>query len=398
MHTSFAIRLPSWTVPLAAALALLAPPAAIGRSPDMSFRPTALLPNSGQFVAQNAWNGVALYRRDDLSLIYSFPAGAAVCRLAVTPDEGTLLLGCNDGSLSAWDLSTGQKLWAVPSSRNGPGIVYDVCCSHDGMSVVVSDSNGQAMTFAVATGRLLGTVRLPQERVMSAALSPDGSRGVLVTLGEKLIAFDVATGRTQDTGMQGAWPVRYSTDGKYIALRSDNDWGLYLRVVRTDGWAVQDFAGFRKPDPILPTADGGFLATTWAGDDTVGVRWRSGALDLEEVCSFRRSYVYPDRMSFDPKALVGVRTRWNLVTEVVDLKTGAVLGSIDNHANNNRQQSWFDTIATIILGGLVVSWAALRTRSVVRSFRSARKSSFSEPIPPRPGLPSSSIRVRLPDR
>jgi WD40 repeat protein len=397
MYTSSAIRLSNWTLPLTAALILLAPPAAIGRSPDMRFRPTALLPVSGQFIAQDAWNGVALYRLADLSLVYSFRAGAAVGAFAVTPDEGTLLLGCNDGSLSAWDLSTGQKLWTVAASRNGPGIVYDVCCSRDGRSVVV-DWNGQAMTFAVATGRQLSTVWFPQEHVMSAALSPDGSRGVLVTLGEKLIAFDVATGQTQDTGIQGAWPVRYSTDGKYIALRSDNDWGLHLRVVRTDGWAVQDFASSRKPDPILPTADGGFLVTTWAGNDTVGVRWRSGAMDLEEAWRFQRGYVYPDRMSFDPKALVGVRTTHSLVTEVVDLKTGAVLGSIDNHANNNRQQSWFDTIAAISLGGFVASWVALRTRSVVRSFRSAQKSSISEPIPARPGVSSSSICVRLPDR
>jgi WD40 repeat protein len=366
----------------------------------MRFRPTAVLPNSGQFIAQDAWNGVALYRLNDLSLVYSFRVEASVGGFAVTPDEGILLLGCSDGSLSAWDLSTGQKLWAIHSSPNAPSDVQDVCCSHDGLSVVASGRYGQVQVFAVGTGQLLGTVQFPQGSVMSAALSPDGVRGVLVTDSQKLIAFDVATGQTQDTGIQGAWPVRYSVDGKYVALRSDNDWGVHLRVVKTDGWAIQDFADFRKPDPIQPTADGGFLVTTRVGYDTVGVRWRPGSKELEELWRLPSHTVEHERMSFDPDRRIGVRTDHGLVTEVVDLTTGDVLGSIDNRANLSRPnpRDWMDMAANVILGAFVTSWAALWLRRVVKGLRSAPKPDPTEPISSRPDAPSSSICVRLPDR
>src|SRR5262249_13250867 len=160
---------------------------------------------------------------------------------------------------------------------------------------------------------------------------PDGSRGVLVTNPGNLIAFDAATGRVQDTGVKAAWPwtVRYSADGKHVALASE-DWRTHLRIVSAGGnWGIQDFGEFGEDlEPIKPTADGGFLVTTsvvsfgLSGPNTVGIRWRPGHKDLEELWRLPGNLAVNMRMDFDPERLIGVRTRWDLVTDVIDLKTG----------------------------------------------------------------------------
>ena len=79
---------------------------------------------------------------------------------------------------------------------------------------------------------------------MSADLSADGTTGVLAALSEQLYMFDVATGQLTDTGVTGAWPVRYSVDGKYIAFRGNNS-GLIspLTVVAKDGMLSRQAVG-----------------------------------------------------------------------------------------------------------------------------------------------------------
>jgi hypothetical protein len=409
MHTSSAIRLSSWTLPLVAALILLAPPTANGTTYDRSFEPVLLLPDSRQFVARDAWNSVALYRLNDRSLVRGFRANAAVSKFAVTADEGTLLLGCGDGTLSARDLTTGRGLWALPPSRTGLARIRGLCFSHDGRSVVVVDHNDLVLILEAATGRQRGVVQCTPRKtyVQSAALSPDGSWGVLVTFPGNLMAFDVATGRMQDTGVQGAshWPARYSAGGKHVAFASD-DRQTRLRIVRTGGnWEVQDLGGYVEDlDPIKPTADGGFLVTISAfefdptgapvNEYTAGVRWRPGRKELEELWRLPGRAVAPMRMDFDPERLIGVRTHWNLVTDVIDLKTGTVLGSVDNRGNSNPlvQRGVIHVVALLVV---MVLWVVGYARRNARRPRPGPR--LPETDSPRSVVPSSSICVRLPD-
>src|SRR5262245_30490850 len=100
-------RRPTLALLLAVALTLLAAPAAPGKQFDTSPRPTLVLPLSGQFLAQDAMNGVALYRLTDRGLVHRFRAGGEVRMFVVTSDEKILLIGCWNGSLSARDLTTG---------------------------------------------------------------------------------------------------------------------------------------------------------------------------------------------------------------------------------------------------------------------------------------------------
>jgi hypothetical protein len=321
-------------------LALLLAPAATATSIDTSPRPTLILPASGQFVAQDSWEGVALYRLRDASLVRSFRAGHRVDTFAVTRDEKTLLIACLNGSLAAFDLATGATNWSLSPWQSGLHGGYDASFAEDGQSLVVCDGDVQAVVFEVQTGRQIRGVRLPpaQTRILSAALSPDGSHAVLVDASERLFALDVATGRLLNTGVTGAWPARYSADGKFIALRSNNsDTNEQLRVVAADGtWTVRDLGEFSEIHHIKPLEDGGFLVSALPREDgqvSVGARCWPDRGRIEEVWRLRDRR--RERMDFSPDGSVGVSTNWVLQTQLIDLRTRTVLASVDNLSNSS---------------------------------------------------------------
>jgi hypothetical protein len=68
-----------------------------------------------------------------------------------------------------------------------------------------------AVVFDALTGKQLGKVSFPpmETNIMSGTLSPDGTSGAFVELGQRLFTFDTRTGLMKDTWLKGAWPVRY---------------------------------------------------------------------------------------------------------------------------------------------------------------------------------------------
>ena len=378
---------------LAVIVTLLLAPAAGATSIDTRPRPTLVLPASGQFVARDSWEGVALYRLKDASLVRRFRAGYRVNKFAVTRDEKTLLIACYDGNLAAFDVATGASCWSLSPRQSGLRGGWDVSFSADGQSVVVCGMDELAIVLETRTGRQLGAVRFPprQMSIMSAALSPDGSHGVLLTLGGTLFAFDVATGRLQDTGVTGAWPVCYSVDGKYIALRSNNSGASeQLRIVTADGnWSVRDLGQFDEIGHIKPLEDGGFLASALAGsreEVSVGVVCWPDRGKLEELWRFRQRG--RERMDFTPDGKVGVSTTAWLETALLDLRTKTVLASVDNSAQyapgpvtsvlmllGLRETAGWIVLLVTIPASIVVAraWRARR-----RQARAARASQLAE--------------------
>jgi hypothetical protein len=164
---------------------------------------------------------------------------------------------------------------------------------------------------------------------MSAALSPDGSKGVLIDLGERLYTFDVGTGVMKDTGWKGAWPVRYSSDGRHVAMRSSNSGRQeQLRIVEVAGeLKVTDVGQFGHVGYIRQTNEGGFRATA-EKRSSIGIHWQPKTAELNEVW---KSTEGPT--DFDIDQMLGITTNYRLVTKLIDLRTGAVLLTVDNSAN-----------------------------------------------------------------
>ena len=326
---------------------------ALANSPDQRPRTAILLNDSQRFIAQDAWNSTALYRVGDGTMIYRFVAPTWINEIAITPDEKFLLLACNDGSLSLWEIDTGQRVWKQSASQSGLKYAYDANFAYNGKSCVVCDSVDKAVILRNQTGQRIGVVQFPpmQTNIMSAALSPDGSSGVLIELGERLYTFDVATGQLADTGLTGAFPVRYSVDGKYVAFRSSNS-GIseQLIVVAMDGkFAKQNIGQFSHICHIRPAEDGTFLISSMddKADGVIGVQVWPATGKWKELWRYPLGSGISEKADFLPQSMIGVSTDYRLVTTLVDLQTGTTLRTIDNSAN--RQPP----LATRILNDLV---------------------------------------------
>lgn len=309
-----------------------------GTTYDQRPRPAVLF-SDGQFVAQEAINTVTLHGATGTP-VNKFVAAGDISHLAVTPDERYLALA-GAGFVMAADLQSGKTMWSKVGAQSGLSHVYDVSFAWDGRTFVVSNVDGFVQIYETTTGKLIQTIRLPpnQTSVMSAALSPDGSTGVLVDLGAQVFTFDVSTGAMKPTGITGAWPIRYSADGRYFAFRSDNSGSSeHLRIVAVAApTAYKDVCPSKFIGHIKPAKDR-FLVTAEATDRngqlaTVGFAYTPSTAQLQRIWDLPGHSYDLQAMDFDEQKMLGLTTAVQLITKVTDLKTGAVLVTVNNNKN-----------------------------------------------------------------
>lgn len=315
---------------------------AFGTSISRAPRPTALLSN-GEFLAQDSFASVTHYDGAGRAIrTYSADNWPA---MAVTADGSILAMACRDGSVRLYQLRTGTHLWT--NSPKPPELlgVQDVSFAANGKSLVVCDGQDRALVFDTASGKQIGAARFPaaQSGVASAALSPDGTSGVLVDAGGRVYSFDPTVGTPAPTGVRGAGPIRYSSDGRYVALRSANSGSSEsLRILDTaDMRSFVDVGRFSYIGHMAPSPDGSFRVTA----REFVARGSGIARVLCAVCDPTRSeprvlWTAPPqsrtlecKSDFDPQSLVGVSTDFRLITSVIDLSSGRTLVTIDNSAN-----------------------------------------------------------------
>lgn len=327
-------------------LVACAVPSAWGTKIDQTPRPARLLVGSGRFLAQDSMRSVTLYASDGQP-VHKFPTKGRPNAMDVTSDERQLLLADESGGVGLWSLDTGKPVWRLSSADTSMDGVYDACLSHDGRSCVVCNMSDFALILDARTGARVARVGLPRREtnVMSAALAPDGRTGVMVDLGGRVFAFDVASGAVRDTGLAGAWPIRFSADGRHAACRSNNSGRAeQLRVIAIDTWKATDVGRFSYIGHIRPQVSGGFHVTAQVDDRAtgtsamIGVRHVPGAAEPVEV--WRRTinlgYGMPgcDMLTdFGGGPILGVSTDFRLVTHLTNLTSGEPVQVIDNSAH-----------------------------------------------------------------
>jgi hypothetical protein len=96
---------------------------------------------------------------------------------------------------------------------------------------------------------------------------------------------------------------------------------------------VQDLGEFNNIGHIKAIEGGDFLAAALVGTNEacVGVRCQPGTGRIEDI--WRLAKGGRERTDFDANDPVGVCTDFHLVIQVLDLRTGAVLGIVDNSAH-----------------------------------------------------------------
>jgi hypothetical protein len=293
-----------------------------GTKPKMEPKPALLLARSKQVVVFDSMISLAAYGVTDGKRLHRFQAGGRIQKFDVSADE-RFLVCCGEGLVALWDLQRGQRLWQRRPRMPDLIDIYDVSFAWDGLSFIVS-SRGFAVVYETRGGKEIQKVSLPGVPPVSAALCPDGSKGVLVGDKQWLYTFEVASGRLTRTEVRATGPVRYSADGKYVAYRSDGS--DLLRVVKLEalpGWKDKGlYLG-----QVRPAADGSFLVCGRWG----GAKYYPDTGEVKEIWKPRENRSLMWIHDFDPDLMLGVQTRFTLETTVFDLRTGSVSLTIDNN-------------------------------------------------------------------
>jgi WD40 repeat protein len=169
--------------------------------------------------------------------------------LAAAADGRTLAAGNVDGTVSLWDMTTGESL---ASLAGGNEMVLAVSFSADSRLVAAAGGDAHVRIWDVATARQVATIDVPEEPITSLAFAPDG----------RAVACGCEDGavRIWDVGRPGAAPqvfiasqevilaVAFSPDGRTMASASLCGHGVHV-------WNVPD----RRDRGLLRTK--GFTAT-----------------------------------------------------------------------------------------------------------------------------------------
>ena len=188
--------------------------------------------------------------------------------LAISPD-GLIVIGDNAGRLQLWN-EHGRELWLVEGHENR---VLSVAISPDGSWIASGGDDRTVKRWAVDDGRCLQTLEGHEDWVKSVAISPDGS-WIASGGGDRMVKrWAVEDGRCLQT-LEGHehWvlSVAISPDGSWIASGGGDR--TVKRWAMEDGRCLQTLEGHEdwvKSVAISP--DGSWIAS--GGGDRTVKRW-----------------------------------------------------------------------------------------------------------------------------
>jgi WD40 repeat protein len=258
-----------------------------GRVRDAEFSP------DGTLVVTAGGNDARVFRTDTGagSSVIVLPTHAAVRTASFSHDGRTIVTAGSDGRALLWEAAGGKLLRTLVHS----GSLLSAVFSPDDREVATTGTDGTAKIWDAASGSLLFSLAYPAP-VLGAAFSPDGTR--LVTYGNDHLArvFDVANGAQvlaldQGSDLTGA---RFSPDGsEMVTTGRDGTARLWNGL---DGTLVHTLQARGNVLSSAFSADGQWLVTV--GTDGVGRVWNVATGNLETLLIGHASSV--DWVAFSP--------------------------------------------------------------------------------------------------
>jgi WD40 repeat protein/serine/threonine protein kinase len=172
------------------------------------------------------WNYLKRLRLEGLPELHH---PRAVFSAVFSPDGQWIASGCQDGKVTVWSASTGQKRFAFPAHER---YVPSVAFSPDGRRLATAGWDGTVKLWDIDPQRagdrhvLVHTLRGHQEGVERVAFSPDGQRLASAGRDHTVRVWEVASG-SQVLLLSGHTSivscVAYSPDGQRLATSGEDN-------------------------------------------------------------------------------------------------------------------------------------------------------------------------------
>jgi WD40 repeat protein len=188
--------------------------------------------------------------------------------VAFSPDGKRLVVASPDRDVQVWDMVPEMR----PFSLQGhTGLVNAVVFSRDGRFLASVSSDKSLKVWDVATRRVVLTREDPEQQLFDTAFSADSKR-VATRIGGKIKAWDVASGRVDESAMDdGTWNwsgrTIHSADGKRVASKGvdregNPEWAVTVKDVATGRqlFRYKYSIAFYSGDMIILSPDGRYVA------------------------------------------------------------------------------------------------------------------------------------------
>jgi WD40 repeat protein len=182
--------------------------------------------------------------------------GAGGCQLATvafSPDGKMLAFGGTGNKVRLIDLEAKPPREQTWNPRGPEADIASLAFSPDSKLLACARENGSILLWNVVTGTELPSLPSPDSRVARIAFSPDGTllaSAGQVNNGGAVRLWKVATGQLLFTsprtpGLEMAWEVAFSPDGKTLAAGLDSGEVRLFDVA--SGWQVATLSGHGGP-------------------------------------------------------------------------------------------------------------------------------------------------------
>lgn len=279
--------------------------------------------------------------------------------VAFSPDGKRIAAGGDQNILFVYNIQTGEQERAFESHTDW---IRAVSWSADGTMVAAASDDNTATVWSVTQGNLVKTHRSHEDYCRDAAFSPSGQKLVTVSDDLNVYVYDPATENIPSKNWKGhenwVMAVDWSSKGRYLATADNGgsiivhntkngDQSFYNAVEPETPWVDIDFSSdderiaatsayelaiyhIGESSPAIRVTPEGISGTSGAGE--------TGGDQLDQLLSELLSGSVGLVPSADESRMAIINESYQV--NVVDMKAGSLLYTIDMHEDWVRNVSW----------------------------------------------------------